>query len=99
MQSAQRSKARKLRQILHLEEEVHSLQAASLRQLKAIDSLRSEIRVLSAPFQILPSRPVRIIQAHLVQVGPAPTEVDMLCKQAAGVIGQQATGIEKVFNA
>ena len=48
VQSAQRSKARKLRQILHLEEEVHSLQAASLRQLKAINSLRSEIHVLCA---------------------------------------------------
>lgn len=49
LQSAQRSKARKLRHIMQLEEEVQTLQGISSQQQATIGGLQQEAALLSAP--------------------------------------------------
>lgn len=49
VQSAQRSKARKLRHIMQLEEEVATLQGISTQQQATISGLQQEASLLSAP--------------------------------------------------
>lgn len=58
VQSAQRSKARKLRHIMQLEEEVATLEGISAQQQATISGLQQEASLLSTPLHILGLNPV-----------------------------------------